>query len=257
MRNRPLRGFSLVELSIVLVILGLLTGGILAGQSLIRASELRNITREYQYYTTAIHSFRDKYMAVPGDITNASSFWGLMTNCGAASPSGTGTQTCNGNGDGRIGQPTQGARTGEMFTFWQQLANAGLIEGSYTGIAGATNLDEAVLGVNTPASKFPNTGWSMHYNNLGGTATRYALNYGNAFAFGAVAAASYTRLGVLSVQDTWGIDTKLDDGKPGTGRIIVINWNSCTTSTTNTDYAGQFNLDNTTATCAFYGKEIF
>ncbi|MBN9993879.1 prepilin-type N-terminal cleavage/methylation domain-containing protein, partial [Listeria monocytogenes] len=70
-------GFSLIELSIVLVILGLLTGGILAGQSLIRAAELRSVGEEYQKNRTAVATFRDKYFAIPGDMTNATSFWGL------------------------------------------------------------------------------------------------------------------------------------------------------------------------------------
>ena len=60
-------GFSLVELSIVLVILGLLTGGILAGQSLIRAAELRSISTDYSRYIAAVQAFRDKYFALPGD----------------------------------------------------------------------------------------------------------------------------------------------------------------------------------------------
>ena len=71
-----MRAFSLVELSIVLVILGLLTGGILAGQSLIRAAELRAVTTEYQRYVAAVQTFRDKYMALPGDMPNAIAFWG-------------------------------------------------------------------------------------------------------------------------------------------------------------------------------------
>ena len=79
--------FSLVELSIVLVILGLLTGGILTGQNLIRAAELRSVVTEFQTYQTAVMTFRDKYFALPGDMTNATDFWGEMTNCGAASPS--------------------------------------------------------------------------------------------------------------------------------------------------------------------------
>ncbi|MGB1540395.1 MAG: prepilin-type N-terminal cleavage/methylation domain-containing protein, partial [Rickettsiales bacterium] len=64
-------GFSLVELSIVLVILGLLTGGILGGQSLIRAAELRSVSKEYEKYQTAINIFKDKYFALPGDFNNA------------------------------------------------------------------------------------------------------------------------------------------------------------------------------------------
>ena len=69
------KGFSLVELSIVLVILGLLVGGVLSGQSLIRAAELRAATQEYQRYYTATQTFRDKYFAIPGDFNNAQAFW--------------------------------------------------------------------------------------------------------------------------------------------------------------------------------------
>ncbi len=58
----PLNAFSLVELSIVLVILGLLVGGVLSGQSLIRAAELRSITEDYARYVTATHTFKDKYL---------------------------------------------------------------------------------------------------------------------------------------------------------------------------------------------------
>jgi prepilin-type N-terminal cleavage/methylation domain-containing protein len=59
------RGFSLVELSIVLVILGLLTGGILTGQNLIRAAELRSAVTELQRHQASTQSFRDKYFAIP------------------------------------------------------------------------------------------------------------------------------------------------------------------------------------------------
>ena len=115
-KNRPQQGFSLIELSIVLVIIGLLTGGILTGQSLIRASEVRSVATEVAKYRTAVMSFRDQYKALPGDMKNATTFWGSMTNCGAASPSGTGTQTCNGNNDRDIDAPAAAAQTGEMFT---------------------------------------------------------------------------------------------------------------------------------------------
>lgn len=75
--------FSLVELSIVLVILGLLTGGILAGQNLIRAAELRSVTTQLQQYQTALQTFRNKYFALPGDMTKATDFWtsAFGTNC--------------------------------------------------------------------------------------------------------------------------------------------------------------------------------
>src|SRR4051812_28937287 len=103
-RTRDLRaGFTLVELSIVLVILGLLVGGVLTGQSLIRAAELRAITTEQNRYVTATHTFRDKYFALPGDMTNATAYWGTSGNCpGLAAQGNTTPATCNGNGDGKI-----------------------------------------------------------------------------------------------------------------------------------------------------------
>ena len=84
-----MRAFSLVELSIVLVILGLLVGGILAGQSLIHAAELRAVSSEYQRYRTAIYAFRDKYLGLPGDITTATNFWGAADgSTGTTRPAG-------------------------------------------------------------------------------------------------------------------------------------------------------------------------
>ena len=92
------RGFSLVELSIVLVILGLLTGGILAGQSLIRASELRAVSTEFQRYVAAVNTFRDKYFMLPGDMSNATAFWGEdAAQCDTAAADGTpGSQGADG-----------------------------------------------------------------------------------------------------------------------------------------------------------------
>ena len=125
------RGFSLVELSIVLVILGLLTGGILAGQNMIRAAELRSVITEFQTYQTSQRTFQGKYLALPGDMTNATDFWGSAGGAGfigdgCEAASGTGTQTCNGNGNGAINTPASASEYGERFTYWQHLANAGL-----------------------------------------------------------------------------------------------------------------------------------
>jgi len=127
-------GFSLVELSIVLVILGLLVGGVLAGRDLIRAAELRGATTEYARFMAANHAFRDKYMAWPGDITNATAFWGKdATNCNGHTGTAATPGTCNGNGDGQI---TVGSGL-ELTRYWQHLALTGLIEGTYAGVAAA------------------------------------------------------------------------------------------------------------------------
>lgn len=114
--GRVQSGFSLVELSIVLVILGLLTGGILGGQALIRAAELRTAMSDYSRYTAAVMSFREKYFALPGDMTNATAFWGdNNTVCPDAGITNGTPGTCNGNGDSNWGSQT------EQFLVWQHL----------------------------------------------------------------------------------------------------------------------------------------
>jgi prepilin-type N-terminal cleavage/methylation domain-containing protein len=87
-RTSAKSAFSLVELSIVLVILGLLVGGVLAGQSLIRAAQLRAVTAQVGQYAAASKTFRDKYFALPGDLPNATSFWPVNP---SGCPAGGGT----------------------------------------------------------------------------------------------------------------------------------------------------------------------
>lgn len=207
--------FSLVELSIVLVILGLLVGGILSGQSLIRAAELRSVNSEYQRYTTAIGSFRDKYFAIPGDMSNAASFW---------------TGVGFGDGNGQINN-TAAAGTNEISLFWVHLANAGLVEGSYTAVA----YGAMTAGTNNPRAKMSNSGWNViglgtvsvagvpSYTNSTSPAasTFFANNYGNAFLFGSGTSAILPG-GVLKAEEAWNIDTKMDDGKPDLGTVTTL-----------------------------------
>lgn len=149
-RSHREKAFSLVELSIVLVILGLLTGGILTGQSLIRASELRSVATDLQRYQAAVHTFRDKYFALPGDMPNATRFWGVQhaTPATCITTASTTALTCNGDGNGQVADTTY-----EAFRFWQHLANAGLIEGSYSGVTGPDSGFDHVIGVNAPRAK--------------------------------------------------------------------------------------------------------
>lgn len=202
-------GFSLVELSIVLVILGLLTGGILSGQSLIRAAELRSVTTEFNRYTTAVGSFRDKYFALPGDMNNSASFgW----------KDAAGTTVGNGDGNGQIAS-TATNTTNEISLFWVDLANAGLIEGSYTLIANTT----LTPAINNPKSKLNNGAWNIGY--LGTVAntsgTYYEGNYNNVFFFGSGTNATSPG-GLLKSEEAWNIDTKIDDGKPQTGSFTTL-----------------------------------
>ncbi len=251
--------FSLLELSIVLVIIGLIAGGIVAGASMIRAAELRAVITEHSQFNTAVNTFRDKYLGLPGDLRNAEAFWGSMTNCGAASPSATGTQTCNGDGNGALVKPVAASQTGESFMFWQHLANAELIVGTYSGIAGTVQEFDADIGVNVPASKLSGAGWSIeNRDNTSGTLTAsFQLNFGNGYIFGAETTSwgsqNYTRGRVLTPKEAWGIDKKIDDGKPAQGKLTIDDaFSVCTTATTNTsaDFDAEYSLDSNDVACS-------
>ncbi len=218
------QAFSLVELAIVLVILGLLVGGILAGRSLIRASELRAIPQELNRYNTAIHAFRDRYFGLPGDITNATKFWGTDANCpGDFSTPSTGSATCDGSGNGRIEGNT------ETFRAWQHLANAGLIKGQYTGVNGHASLTNfGIAGQNIPTSKASSDcGYGIFYvGPRDSSATGFFEgNYGNPLRFGAGQGIDGGN-GRLLGHEAWNVDTKMDDGMPGKGKLRVGPFNS-------------------------------
>lgn len=269
----PQYGFSLVELSIVLVILGLLTGGILAGQSLIRAAELRGISTEYSRWMTAANTFRDKYFALPGDITNATRLWGAQSgttkctnNAGTAAVS---TGVCDGNGNGFITNagslPYATTDAAEMFQFWRQLAFAGLVEGTFTGLNGSANIQGTVLGSNVPRSRLANAGWAV-VDAAPDSASAYTLpdGYGNYFIMGAQLGAG-TNLpitAVLKPEEAWNLDTKLDDGKPAAGKIIARYYNNACAAADDgnhltTNLAASYKLNETTIQCTIYFRHIF
>ena len=221
------KAFSLVELSIVLVILGLLTGGILAGQNLIRASEIRSVSTSVNTYITAVHTFRDQYGALPGDMRDATRYWGAHGDAAAgACPGtpGTGTETCNGDGDGDVGTTIDGdVRNHESGAFWKQLANAGLIEGSYSGVVQGTTLKFHEIGVDVPRLKLNNAGISTRAMGrfVEASANFFPGEYGNVFYVGSQSNNFMTAGPIFIPEEAWNIDTKMDDGRPGTGRVIT------------------------------------
>ena len=227
---RRCAAFSLVELSIVLVILGLLTGGILAGQSLIRGAELRAVGTEYARWRTATQAFRDKYFGLPGDLTNATAFWGTMPGGCPNNARPVQTTTCNGNGNGRI--EYAGYPSNEAYAYWQHLANAGLIEGSFSGTSNdaATFYADSISAadVNVPRSKLGNGVWLVSDQDVQPISSMnfFEGNYGNTFWFGGLNSGLITRY-LLKPEEQWNIDTKLDDGKPGTGIIRTREDSAC------------------------------
>lgn len=238
--------FSLVELSIVLVILGLLVGGVLAGRSLIHAAELRKVTVEYQQWQTATNSFKIKYHAMPGDFTKATQFWGNAGKCptwvdGALSNDG---RTCDGNGNGVI------AEWPDAFTFWQHLGNAGLIEGRYNGFVQTPGTPMMKGGETFPASKLPGGVWHIQ---SAGTSLIGSYTFMNEVYFTTMNASD---LGILSPEDAWGIDTKIDDGAPYSGAVNGLGDHGCLLDSAGNDTtfasgnATQYKLSEPSKSCA-------
>jgi prepilin-type N-terminal cleavage/methylation domain-containing protein len=121
------RGFTLVEIAIVLVIIGLLLGGILKGQELVTAARVRNFADQAAGVQAAYYGFIDRYRAVPGDMLAADACAAIG---GEACP-GTG-----GNGNGRI-DPADPAPWVEAAAAWDHMAAAGFLQGRYAGTATA------------------------------------------------------------------------------------------------------------------------
>ncbi len=208
-------GFTLLELSIVIVIIGLIVAGISAGSSLVRAAGLRTITSDYNKYLVAVNSFKLQYDALPGDMSNADNYW---SGCGTGATTGE----CNGNGDGAVDSGTS-LTDNEMLRFWQHLANAEVIEGTFTGSATGAGTNHAihVAGVNAPASGLNSCVSALYRSNPG--------DAGNRFGFGAQSATvGLCNEGFITPTEAYNLDQKLDgDLLPRSGKLTVNNSGNC------------------------------
>jgi prepilin-type N-terminal cleavage/methylation domain-containing protein len=120
-------GFTLVEIAIVLVIIGLLLGGILKGQELITSARVRNIADQNSGVQAAYYGFIDRYRQVPGDWDDDLARQAIPT---VGSGAGHG-----GNGNGRLDGGWD-----EAVALWEHLSKAGFIQGAYVG--GAVENDQ-------------------------------------------------------------------------------------------------------------------
>ena len=138
-------GFTLVEIAIVLVIIGLLLGGILKGQELINSAKAKSLANDFRNVPVYIYAYQDKFRAIPGDDCNAQAHVGsTATNSGAC---GAGTA-----GNGRIDGAWNASGTEESVLFWQHVRLAGLATGDTTVGGGAyfpTNADGGRIGVSS------------------------------------------------------------------------------------------------------------
>lgn len=156
------KGFTLVEIAIVLVIIGLLLGGVLKGQELINSAKVKNFVNDFKTVPLFVYGFQDKFKALPGDDLNAATHLG-----GAATAAGVTllAPTSSTLGNGRIeGNYNSTTGTDESVAFWQQVRLANLASGSSSFATPAndmpTNADGGRLGIQ---STIPITGMTGSY----------------------------------------------------------------------------------------------
>lgn len=190
--KRDQSGFTLIEIAIVLVIIGLLLGGVLKGQELINGAKVKNLASDFKNISLFIYSYQDKYHALPGDDALAASHVSNATT--ASTPVGT-------QGDGKIdGTWDSTTKTDESFLFWQHVRLSGIA-------AGVTDINDTV------GYKPRNTnGGPMGVSNSSGTNSPI-VNLKGSYII-----CSADILGKFAKQ----LDVALDDGNTSTGNLMVI-----------------------------------
>lgn len=245
------KAFTLIELSIVLVIIGLIAGGVLVGQDLIRAAKNRKVISEIEDIKLATNTFQLKYACLPGDCKKAVDFWGTdPTGCSLPINTNVEAGTCNGNGDKRIGDRSHQSNVQEVYRAMQQLNLADFMNAELTGTA-ASNYYERTVGLNTPSSQaYRNGGFLlMHQQNMGlgsygtsnGSGVRYweATPRGHVIHFvadGLQPDGGHDEIDGFTAIDAYSIDKKVDDGKPQFGLVVtqVNQWRCHTTQDAST-----------------------
>lgn len=232
------KGFTLVELSIVIVIIGLIIAGVTAGQALVKQSQLRAILTQTDQIRAGINAFKLAYNGLPGDITNGSVYW---SGCGA-------TEICDGDGNKQIGTALKNTdEAPESYIAWWQLNVAGLVPGSYTIAAGDAGSIAGVIGTTIPAAKYSGAGVTLGYD--GGLLTSTASTAKNIMLFGAAVSSALARGAFLTPQQAVSLDIKADDGNALKGGIYGGTQGATALTNCADTSTGVYVLATTTATC--------
>jgi prepilin-type N-terminal cleavage/methylation domain-containing protein len=138
------KGFTLVEIAIVLVIIGLLLGGILKGQEMITQAKIKNVIADFSGISAAYHGYVDRYRFIPGDDPCAGA---PSASCSATAARWAGASG-SGDGNGQVaGKYNSGTPANESRLWWEHLRLAGFVAG--TGTNQPFNAVTGMLGVQT------------------------------------------------------------------------------------------------------------
>jgi prepilin-type N-terminal cleavage/methylation domain-containing protein len=215
-------GFSIIELAVVLLIMGLLIGGVLKGRELVESARLKRIISQINEYRVATHAFMDKYDALPGDFNKAST---LIK-----------SDLRDGNGNGII-EGAGLAGGSEALCFWAHLAEAGLI--ASPGLVSEQNSSE--FGKGAPESPLGG-GFTIENNphNLSGLWFILGKKKGD-----------HGDGGLLTPAQAMNLDKKIDNGYPSSGKVRAFDGSdakahSCVTET------GAYNLTTQEPVCVLF-----
>jgi prepilin-type N-terminal cleavage/methylation domain-containing protein len=211
MKLKKESGFTLVEIAIVLVVIGLLLGGILKGQQLINSARVRNLADQSSGIQAAYYGFIDRFRNLPGDMLNTAACTAIGTGIDAAGACATpgnapGGTVGSSGGNGRIDTVAEAAGV------WPHLSAAGFLNGTFTGeladgtaLTATTYLTAVAIGA-VPPNAFQ-----------GPIMLAHSTSYQNLSARGTVSRLVYSFGGKIPVPLLRDLDQKLDDGVAGSG----------------------------------------
>lgn len=200
--ERNNKAFTLIELSIVLIVIGLIIGAIVAAQELITQAKIRRLVSDINNIQTSVNTFKIKYNFLPGDFPNAGSIWSV-SGC-----SDLPTPGCNGNGNWQLDYNYSYGDGEETYRFWQHLSLAGLTSKKYTGRLLSRDQFQSSWSDKVFIGTMYNSPFSGKYKN-------------NYFQIGAWYA-YYATAGAFTPIDAYAIDLKIDDGIANSGKLFGI-----------------------------------
>lgn len=235
--SNPHSGFTLVELAISIMIIGLLVGGVLKGRELVENARITQLVNQVKSYQAAVGTFRSTYGSWPGDMRDPDTRLPDCTTGRCATP-GNGDTRLSANGDVRsyiTGAASSWLVSGsfpEDDNFWLHMLKAGLITGvDPNGTITPTPFE---FGYAAPAAPIDDTGFFALHSNYSGAPYNNPSLYGNALV---LFSSNFWNFGAITGAQASQIDKKMDDGKPYKGSVVVDNAGGCAVASVEfTDY---------------------